>query len=67
MLEEFADTHDLARRAELFLHGIVRVDCGLWLVRSVEVPCVEAREVLDCAEELVAADCWFPGLAWVLG
>lgn len=57
VLEEFADTHNLARRAELLLHGIVGVDSGLGLVGPVEVPRVEAGEVLEGAEDLIAADC----------
>lgn len=59
---ELADAQDLAGRAELLLHCVVRVDGGLGLVGAVEVPGVEAGEVLDCAEELVAAD-WMDG--WV--
>jgi hypothetical protein len=60
---EFADAQDLAGCAELLLDGVVGVDGGLGLVGAVEVPGVEAGEVLDCAEELVATDwMWVDGL-----
>lgn len=63
MFGEFADAQDLAGCAELLLDGVVGVDGGLGLVGAVEVPGVEAGEVLDCAEELVAADwMWVDGL-----
>lgn len=56
MLGELADAQDLAGRAELLLDRVVRVDGGLGLVGAVQVPRVEAGEVLNCAEELVTAD-----------
>lgn len=56
VLSELADTHDLARCAELLLDGIVGVDCGLGLVGAVQVPGVEAGEVLEGTEELIATD-----------
>lgn len=56
VLGELADAQDLAGRAELLLDCVVGVDGGLGFVGAVEVPGVEAGEVLDCAEELVAAD-----------
>ena len=59
MLDELADTQDLARRAELLLHGIVGVDGGLRSVGAVQVPGVETRKVLQGAEDLVTADCIF--------
>lgn len=57
VLDELADTHDLACRAKLLLHRIVRVNSRLRSVRAVQVPGVEAREVLQGTEELVATDC----------
>lgn len=57
MLGELADTHDLACRAQLLLDRIVRVNSRLRSVRAVQVPGVEAREVLQGTEELVATDC----------
>lgn len=56
MLSELADAQNLAGRAELLLNCVVGVDGGLGLVGAVEVPGVEAGEVLECAEELVTAD-----------
>lgn len=56
MFGELADAQDLAGCAELFLDGVVGVDGGLGFVGAVEVPGIEAGEVLDRAEELVAAD-----------
>lgn len=67
MLDELADTHDLAGGAELLLDGIVGVDGGLGLVGAVQVPGVEAGEVLQGAEELVSADCGDGVLAGVCG
>lgn len=57
MLDELADAQDLARRAELLLHGVVGVDGRLGAVGAVQVPGVETREVLQRAEDLIAADC----------
>jgi hypothetical protein len=57
VFNEFADTEDLARRAELLFYGVEGLDCGLGLVCAVQIPGVEAGEVLDCSEEFVAADC----------
>lgn len=57
VFNEFADAEDLARRAELLLYGVEGLDCGLGLVCAVQIPGVEAGEVLDCSEEFVAADC----------
>lgn len=56
MLDPLADTQDLARRAELLLHGVVGVDGRLGTVGAVQVPGVEAREVLQGAEDFVTAD-----------
>lgn len=57
VLDKLADTHQLARRAELLLGRLIRRDGGLWAVRAVEIPCEEAREVLKGTQDLVAADC----------
>lgn len=56
MLDVLADAHELAREAELLLEGLEGRDGRGQRVGAVQVPGVEAREVLDCAEELVAAD-----------
>lgn len=56
MLDELADAQDLAGCAELLLDCVERVDGRLRPVRAVQVPRVEAGEVLECAEDLVAAD-----------
>lgn len=57
MLDEFAETEGFADEAELGLGGAVGCDCGGERVGAVEVPGVEAGEVLDYAEEFVAANC----------
>lgn len=57
VLEELAHTHELTGSSELLLNGIVGVDGRLWLVGAVQIPGIEAGEVLDCAKKLVAADC----------
>lgn len=56
VLDELADAHDLARGAELLLDGIVGVDGGLRAVGAVQVPGVEAGEVLQGTEKLVTTD-----------
>ena len=65
MFDEFADSEDLARRAELLLNCVEGLDGGLRAVCAVQVPCVKAGEVLDCSEEFVAADCDL--ISWVSG
>lgn len=57
VLGELADTQDLTGSTELLLDGIVGVDGGLRAVGAVQVPGVEAGEVLDGTEELIAANC----------
>jgi hypothetical protein len=57
VLDEFGQAHSLADAAKVLLDAIEDVDGGLRVVGAVEVPGEEAREVLDCAEGLVAADC----------
>lgn len=57
MLDKLAQAQDLARGAERLLDGIVGRDGGGAVVGAEQVPGVEAREVLQRAQELVAADC----------
>jgi hypothetical protein len=59
VLDELCQAHGLAHATEVLLDAIEDVDGGLRVVGAVEVPGEEAREVLDCAEGLVAADCSF--------
>jgi hypothetical protein len=56
VLHKLAHAHQLARRAELLLGGFKGRDGGGGAVGAVQIPGEEAREVLQCAEELVAAD-----------
>lgn len=67
VLGKLPDAQYSAGGAKLLLHGIVGVDGRLRLVQTVQVPGIEAREVLDRAEHLVARDCvGLDGLAkWV--
>lgn len=57
VLDKLADAHQLARCAKRLLCRIERRDGALRPVGAVEVPGKEAREVLEGAEDLVAADC----------
>lgn len=56
MFDELADAQDLAGRAELLLDGVERIDGRLRPVRAVQVPRVEAGEVLQGTEDLVSAN-----------
>jgi hypothetical protein len=56
VFHEFADTEEFAREAELFLCGFEGRDARLWVVGAVEIPGEEAGEVLEGAEDFVAAD-----------
>lgn len=56
VLDELADTQDLARGAELLLDGVEGFDGGLGTVGAEEVPGVEAGEVLECTEDFVTTD-----------
>lgn len=56
MLDELAQAQQLARHAEVLLDRIVLGDLGLRVVGAVQVPRVEARPVLQRAQELVATD-----------
>lgn len=56
MLDVLAEAQALAREPEVLLDGVEGRDGALRGVGAVEVPGVEAGEVLERAEELVAAD-----------
>jgi len=56
VLGEFADTHNLTRCAELLLDRIVGVNSRLRAVGAVQVPGVEAGEVLEGTEKLIATN-----------
>lgn len=56
MLDEFAEAEGFAGEAERGFELGPGRDFGFGGVGAEEVPGVEAGEVLDCAEELVAAD-----------
>jgi len=56
VLDVLADAHYFAGEAELLLDGFEGRDFGGRAIRAVEVPGVEAGEVLKGTEELVAAD-----------
>ena len=56
VLNVLAEAHDFTYEAELLLDGIPGGDLGVGAVGAEEVPGVEAGEVLEGAEELVAAD-----------
>lgn len=56
MLDVLPDAHYFAGEAELLLDSFEGGDFRWGAICAVEVPGVEAGEVLDGAEELVAAD-----------
>lgn len=56
MLDVLADAQQLTSQTELLLDCLIGSDLSRGPVRSVEVPGVEAGEVLESAEKLVAAD-----------
>jgi hypothetical protein len=56
VLDVLAEAHGLARESELLLDSLEGLDGRGGGIGAVQVPRVEAREVLDGAEELVAAD-----------
>jgi hypothetical protein len=56
VLDELAQPHKLSRRAELLLERLPGLNGRFRMVRAVQVPGEEAREVLEGSEELVAAD-----------
>lgn len=59
MFDEFAHSQNFTGETELFLDGIVGGDAGGGGVGAVEVPAVEAGEVLEGTEGFVAADCCY--------
>ncbi len=56
VLDILADAQGFSSEAELLLDGFVRGDDSRRVIRSEEVPGVEAREVLEGTEELIATD-----------
>ena len=56
MLDEFACSKDLPDERELFLGSIVGNDGAIGSTGAVEIPGIETSEVLDGAEEFIAAD-----------
>jgi hypothetical protein len=56
MLDKLADAHPFARGAELLFRSFKGRDGRGGAVRAVEVPCEEAGEVLQGAEDFVTAD-----------
>ena len=55
MLDVLADAHELPREPELLLDGLEGRDRGWQSVGAVQVPGIEAGEVLDGPQDLVAA------------
>ena len=55
MLYPFCQPQELARGPEVLLNVLEPCYIGLRMVRAEEIPRVEAREVLDCAEQLVTS------------
>ncbi len=55
MLDVLADAHELSGEPKLLLDGLEGSNFPRGTVRTEEIPGVEAREVLDCAKEFVAA------------
>jgi hypothetical protein len=56
VLNELADSQDLSRRSKLLLDRIIRCDGGLGLVGAIQIPSVEAREVLQGTEDFITTD-----------
>jgi len=56
MFHILANTHQFPCQPELFLNHFIGLDPRCWVIGAVEVPCVEAGEVLNRSEELIAAD-----------
>lgn len=65
VFDKFTDAQDLPGYPELLLDCVEWVDAALGSVRAVEVPGEETREVLECAQDLVAAD-WFNRVSLVI-
>jgi hypothetical protein len=56
MFHILANTHQFPRQPKLLLDRFIGLDLRCWVIGAVEVPCVEAGEVLNRSEELIAAD-----------
>lgn len=56
MFDEFSEPQNLSCRPKLFLDCIVWSNGGLRLIGTEQIPGVEAREVLQSAEELITTD-----------
>ena len=56
MLHVLTDAHQFSCQPKLLLDFFVGLDLRIRVVGAIEVPCVEAGEVLNRSEELVAAD-----------
>ena len=56
MLNILPNSHQFPRKAELLLNGIPRRNLARCSIRAEEIPGVESGEVLERAEELIAAD-----------
>ncbi len=56
MLDILADAHQFTCEPELLLDGLPGSDGGGGTIRAQEVPGIEAGEVLEGSQELVAAD-----------
>jgi hypothetical protein len=56
VLDKLSEPHHFSHEGEVLLDRLIRGDGRRGIVGSVQVPGVEAREVLERAEELVAAD-----------
>ena len=62
MLKELAQTQELPGDAELLLGGLPWRDAGLRVVRAVQIPGVEAGEVLNETEEEESIPHWLNAL-----
>ena len=58
VLHILANSEHLSRKAELPLDGLEGGDDASWVVGAVEIPGVEAGEILEGAEEFVTTNCW---------
>lgn len=56
MLNKLADPQNLPSCSELLLDSVERLDGGLGAVGAVEVPSIEAGEVLQGSKDLIATD-----------
>ena len=63
MLDVLPDAQQFPAQPELLLDGVEGRDRRWQRVRTEQVPGVEAREVLQCAQEFVAPDCFGGGVS----